>query len=84
VRKAGLPESTTTHDLRHAYASLLLAAGEFVVTVANRLGHANPNVTLSMYAHLIENQDDRTRKALESAWGRSSVQLRATDDRSGS
>jgi integrase len=67
VRAAGLPESTTTHDLRHTYASLLLAAGEPVTTVANRLGHANPGVTLSTYAHLIADQDESTRKALEGA-----------------
>jgi integrase len=80
VRAAGLPESTTTHDLRHAYASILLAAGEPVTTVANRLGHANPGVTLSTYAHLIADQDERTRKALEGAWGRSSVQQLSKQD----
>jgi integrase len=40
-RRAGLPEGTTTHDLRHHYASVLLAAGESVVAVAERLGHEN-------------------------------------------
>ena len=43
--------------VRHFYASVLLAAGESVVTVANRLGHANPTVTLNVYGHLIEGQD---------------------------
>ena len=34
-------------------ASILLAAGVSVVTVANRLGHANPGVTLTTYAHML-------------------------------
>ena len=39
VVKAGLPAGTSSHDLRHAYASWLLAAGESVIAVAERLGH---------------------------------------------
>src|SRR5262249_27057198 len=45
--KAGLPEGTTSHDLRHHYASVLLAAGESVVAVAERLGHDNADLVLS-------------------------------------
>ncbi len=37
VARAGLPTGTTSHDLRHYYASVLLAAGESVVAVAERL-----------------------------------------------
>ena len=32
---SAFPPSTTTHDLRHHYASVLLAAGESVVAVAS-------------------------------------------------
>jgi integrase len=35
VQRAGLPAGTTTHDLRHHFASVLLAAGESVVAVRN-------------------------------------------------
>ncbi|WP_256440150.1 MULTISPECIES: hypothetical protein [Micromonospora] len=38
MRKAGLPENITSHDLRHHYASVLLMQGESVITVAERLG----------------------------------------------
>jgi integrase len=41
VRTAGLPAGTTSHHLRHHFASALLAAGESVVAVAERLGHEN-------------------------------------------
>jgi len=45
------------HDLRHSHASHLLAAGWDVVRVSRRLGHANPAITMGIYAHLIA--DDR-------------------------
>jgi integrase len=41
------------HDLRHSFASNLLAAGWDVVTVSRLLGHANPQVTLTIYAHAL-------------------------------
>ncbi|APT91051.1 hypothetical protein CSPHI_08425 [Corynebacterium sphenisci DSM 44792] len=39
------------HDLRHTYASLAIAGGASVVTVASQLGHSSPAVTLSVYSH---------------------------------
>lgn len=66
--KAGLPKGTTSHDLRHHYASVLLAAGESVIAVAERLGHDNANLVLSTYGHLLPNLEDRTRKAVDAAW----------------
>lgn len=68
VRAAQLPAGTTTHDLRHHYASVLLAAGESVIAVAERLGHENASLVLSTYAHLMPDSEDRTRKAIDSAW----------------
>jgi integrase len=40
------------HSLRHGYGSLLIADGLDVVFVSRQLGHADPGVTLSVYAHL--------------------------------
>jgi integrase len=51
------------HDLRHFYASGLIAAGCDVVTVQRALGHGSATVTLSTYAHLWPTAEDRTRKA---------------------
>jgi integrase len=68
VKAAGLPEGTTSHDLRHHYASVLLYAGESVVAVAERLGHKNANLVLSTYGHLLPDSEERTRKALDGAW----------------
>ncbi|MEU0566478.1 site-specific integrase [Nonomuraea sp. NPDC005983] len=41
------------HDLRHIHATTLLLAGVPVHVVAARLGHANPSITLRVYAHVI-------------------------------
>jgi integrase len=40
------------HDLRHTQATLLLAAGEPVKVVSERLGHANAMITLTVYQHV--------------------------------
>jgi integrase len=51
------------HDLRHFYASGLIAAGCDVVTVQRALGHSMASITLDTYSHLWPNANDRTRKA---------------------
>jgi integrase len=68
VQRAGLPSGTTSHDLRHHYASVLFAAGESVVAVAERLGHENATLVLKTYGHLMPDSEDRTRRAVDEAW----------------
>jgi len=68
AKRAGI--DATPHDCRHAYASWLLAAGVDVVTVAERLGHENASMVIETYAHLMPNQDDRTRRAIDGAFTR--------------
>jgi integrase len=68
VREAGLPAGTTSHHLRHHFASVLLAAGESVVAVAERLGHENATLVLKTYGHLMPDSEDRTRRAIDAAW----------------
>ena len=55
------------HDLRHAAASLLVAAGLTPVEVAAQLGHADPGITLKLYAHLFDapRSRERTRAAFD-------------------
>lgn len=71
------PVDTTTHDLRHHYASVLLAAGESVVAVAERLGHDNATMVLTVFGHLLPDSEDRTRRAVDDAWSTAPV-LRPT------
>ncbi len=60
--KVGL-EEFTLHDLRHFYASGLIAAACDVVTVQRALGHASASITLNTYSHLWPTAEDRTRAA---------------------
>jgi len=64
---AGLPPGTSSHDLRHHYASVLLAAGESVHAVAERLGDTAAMV-LSTYGHVMPDREDTTRRAVDTAW----------------
>lgn len=65
--KADLP-SVTMHQLRHTYASLLIAAGESVKVVSVRLGHTNAAMTLNVYSHLFPDSEDKTRRAIDGAF----------------
>lgn len=58
------------HALRHFHASVLISAGVSVRAVADRLGHDDPSVTLSTYAHLMPSDEARSLAAVEaSLWG---------------
>lgn len=59
---AGIGEFTL-YDLRHFYASGLIADGCDVVTVQRALGHAAPSITLNTYTHLWPTAEDKTRTA---------------------
>ncbi len=54
---AGLDPKWRLHDLRHWSATTAIAAGHDIRTVANRLGHANPAMTLRVDAHAVESAD---------------------------
>ena len=51
------------HELRHYFASGLIAAGCDVVTGQRAMGHASATTTLNTYAHLWPTAEDRTRVA---------------------
>ena len=61
--RLGLP-AVTPHGLRHLHASLLIADGVPVTAVSARLGHANPAVTLKIYAHALPGQDAQAAMAI--------------------
>ena len=58
-------DNLSTHDLRHLYASALIAEGASVKQVQTVLGHANAMITLRTYAHLWSGDDDRTRSVID-------------------
>jgi integrase len=50
---------------------------------AEYLGHADPGFTLRVYAHLMPSSEDRARKAIDRAFGRTAPGASAPDMRQG-
>lgn len=71
LRAADVPTTRDngTHALRHHYASVLLDAGESIKAVSEYLGHADAGFTLRTYTHLMPSSGERTRKAVDDAFG---------------
>ena len=59
------PAGFRFHDLRHLYASLLIASGADVKVVQTRMRHASGKVTIDVYSHLWPDSDDSTRAAVD-------------------
>jgi integrase len=72
VKRAGLqaPGKLTLHSLRQTFASLLISRRLDVVFVSRQLGHANPSITLRVYAHLYARADhaDFARDAIDASY----------------
>jgi integrase len=54
-----------THQLRHHYASIMLAGNVNIRELSEYLGHADPGFTLRIYAHLLPDSHDRARKVID-------------------
>ena len=59
LKKNCLPQELNVHSLRHTAASLMIAGGADVATVAGILGHSQPSTTLDIYTHAF----DKNKKA---------------------
>lgn len=64
IENAGLPH-ITIHDLRHSHATILINNGVNIVAVSKRLGHANVNMTLKVYTHLLDKTEDEMMKVID-------------------
>jgi integrase len=66
LEKAGL-QPIRWHDLRHTFASLLIAGGANITFVSRQLGHTSSQITLGIYAHLLDGEEQarRTREVLQ-------------------
>jgi integrase len=56
-RDAGIDARWRMHDLRHWSATEAIGRGHDIRTVAGRLRHANPAMTLRTYAHALDGAD---------------------------
>lgn len=70
AERIGMP-LVTFHALRHTHASQLIDAGVDIVTISKRLGHAKPDITLRIYAHLFRKDDGKAAAAINAALGAS-------------
>ena len=68
AERIGMPE-ITFHALRHTHASQLIAQEVDIVTISKRLGHANPKITLAVYAHMFASDDSKAAAAINAALG---------------
>ncbi|MEU9887910.1 tyrosine-type recombinase/integrase [Sphaerisporangium sp. NPDC051011] len=57
------------HDLRRIHATTLLLVGVSVHVVAARLGHADPAITLRVYAHVIRSAETAVADVFTKALG---------------
>lgn len=53
LAEAGLPTTTRIHDLRHSFISWLIQSGQDIKTIQAVAGHANIQMTLNTYGHLM-------------------------------
>lgn len=63
-----LPTGFRFHDLRHYFASLLIAAGLDVKTVQARMRHGSAKTTLDTYAHLWPDRDEASKAAIAAVY----------------
>ena len=69
LKQNGLPSELNLHSLRHTNASLLIAQGVDVRTVASLLGHAQASTTLDIYAHAFDKNKRKAQEKLGKAIG---------------
>ncbi|HYK58019.1 MAG TPA: site-specific integrase [Bryobacteraceae bacterium] len=79
--KAGMP-GTRFHDLRHFFASQLIANGETAAYVRDQMGHSSIKVTFDTYGHLFPGRgkeaSDRYEKAMRDAREKCTADVRKT------
>lgn len=51
LARAGLPKTTRLHDLRHTFATQMLAHSVDLKTCSELLGHSTPGFTAMVYVH---------------------------------
>jgi len=70
LKAAGVTPSRDNrfHQLRHHYASVLLADGVDIRALAEYLGHSDPGFTLRVYTHLMPSAPERARDAIDRAF----------------
>lgn len=79
AKVSGLSPRFRYHDLRHYYASLLIAGGSDVKVVQARVRHASAKTTLDTYGHLWPDSDESSRAVVESVLAARADSVRTAD-----
>lgn len=63
VKQAGVPR-IGIHGIRHTVATLAIASGQDIRTLADLLGHAKTSITTDIYAHVLPHRKRELTKAI--------------------
>ncbi len=66
LRRAGITRRIRPYDLRHSFGTELIAHGADIGTVANLMGHSNPNMLLTHYQYVLDSQKQKAISMLPS------------------
>ena len=64
IAKKLKPYGVTVHSLRKTYAYMLKSANVHVTTASKLMGHSNPVVTMKIYTAVLDNEIEKSGKAL--------------------
>ena len=53
------------HDIRHTHPTILLALGVDIKTISERLGHADIQTTLNIYADVLKDLDEQSAEKID-------------------
>jgi len=70
ILAAGIPR-LTPKDLRNTAASIAISSGANVLAVSNMLGHSDPSITLRIYSHLFNEDQDILANAIGDMFAKS-------------
>ena len=66
LRKVNIPgKHISTHIFRHTHISMLASMGVPVKAIMQRVGHNDPNTTLSIYTHVTAAMDEQLKESLD-------------------
>jgi integrase len=71
-------EPITLHEGRHAFASLMIAAGVNAKALSTYMGHASVRITLDLYGHLMPGNESEAAELLGAYLARSAGQVRGS------
>lgn len=78
LKEAGLP-NIRFHDLRHTAATIMLLENTPLLTVARRLGHSKPSVTLDVYGHYLPGMQEQVATTMDEVLTPIAAELQRTE-----